>query len=63
MFVTTTWLGWTPAFRTPGAKTILLAYQVEECRFRRAILHAYCVMEHRLHIAVRAPLPLHAGHN
>lgn len=65
MFVTTTCLGWVPALRTDEAKAVLLAHVLDECRFRGAVLHAYCLMDHHLHLVVRADAflhePIHAG--
>lgn len=55
MFVTTTCLGWVPALRTDEARAILLAQLVHECRRLRARLHAYCIMEHHLHLVIAAP--------
>lgn len=54
--MTTTCLGWVPAFRTEEAKSILLARLVRECQRRGARLHAYCIMEHHLHLVISAPL-------
>lgn len=55
MFVTTTVLGYTPIFRNPSRRRKLLSLLVEECRFFGAVLHAYCVMDHHLHLILRAP--------
>lgn len=55
MFVTTTTLGYTPVFRSPGEKEHLIALLAEACRLHGALLHAYCVMDHHLHLVIRAP--------
>lgn len=58
MFVTTTVLGYTPALRNAGDKAHLLRILASDCRHHGALLHAFCVMEHHLHLVIRAPLHL-----
>jgi putative transposase len=56
MFVTTTCLGFYPAFRRDEIKAALLEQLIADCRFRGAILHAYCVMDNHIHLLLRSPL-------
>ncbi len=55
MFVTTTVLGYTPALRNPREKDHLLSLILESCRYHGAVLHAYCIMDHHVHLVLRAP--------
>ena len=55
MFVTTTILGYTPALRNDAEKTRVLDLLAQACRYHQAVLHAYCIMDHHIHIVVRAP--------
>ncbi len=56
MFVTTTCLGYTPALLNPRQKERLLSTLAAECQYHGALLHAFCVMDHHLHLVIRAPL-------
>lgn len=56
MFVTTTTLGYTPVFRDAPIREQLLQLLVDDCRYFGAGLHAYCIMDHHIHLVVRAPL-------
>lgn len=55
MFVTTTILGYTPVLRKDAEKKVLLARVADDCRYFGAVLHAYCIMDHHLHVILRAP--------
>lgn len=55
-FVTTTVLGFVPALKDPRGRELLLQILVDDCRFFGAVLHAYCIMDHHLHLVLRAPL-------
>jgi putative transposase len=58
MFVTTTILGYTPALMNPSEKEFLPRLLASDCRHFGAVLHAYCVMDHHLHMVIRAPLSM-----
>jgi len=55
-FVTTTVLGYVPALRSAQISELLLQVLVVDCRFFGAVLHAYCIMDHHIHLVLRAPL-------
>lgn len=58
VFVTTTVLGYTPALRKDAEKARILALLAKACRHHGALLHAFCVMDHHLHLVIRAPLDM-----
>ena len=55
-FVTTTVLGFVPALKGPQIRELLLQMLVDDCRFFGAVLHAYCIMDHHVHLVLQAPL-------
>ncbi len=55
-FVTTTVLGYVPALKAPQVREQLLQILVDDCRFFGVVLHAYCIMDHHVHLVLRAPL-------
>lgn len=56
MFVTTTTLGYTPVFRNPREKEHPSSLLTEACLLHGALLHAFCVMDHHLHLVIRSPM-------
>lgn len=58
MFVTTTVLGYTAVFRSPEDKEYLISLLAEACLLHGAVLHAFCVMDHHLHLVIRSPMSM-----
>ncbi len=55
IFVTTTVQAYTPALGNATQKKHLLKILASHCCHHGAVLHGYCVMDHNLHLAIRAP--------
>lgn len=56
MFVTTTCLGFAKVLKRDEVKAILMRRLVSDSCHYGAVLHAYCVMDHHIHLLLRSPM-------
>ncbi len=54
-FVTTTCLGFARVLQRREVRERLLQILISDCRHYGAVLHAYCIMDHHIHLLVRSP--------
>ncbi|MEQ1934808.1 MAG: transposase [Fimbriimonadaceae bacterium] len=56
MFVTTTCRGFAKVLRRDEIKAILMRRLVSDSHRYGAVIHAFCVMDHHVHLIVRSPM-------
>ncbi len=55
VFLTTTILDFVHVFRRNKPRSVMAYTVVDQCRLSRAILHAFVIMPHHIHLLVRLP--------